>query len=108
MISKSYGGDVLSAGSGIETLMGDFGCILAGAHGAIRVLGGGGNPAHIPERQALRRSRMAGLTRSPLFASDGWHHGHGCIRLSFAMEETDVREGIAIPAEEAGRGYEAG
>ena len=38
-------------------------------------------------------------------ASEDWRHGHECIRLSFAMDEAAVREGIAILAEEVTRGY---
>ena len=38
-------------------------------------------------------------------ASEDWRHGHECIRLSFAMDETSVREGIAILAEEVSKGY---
>lgn len=38
-------------------------------------------------------------------AAENWRHGHECIRLSFAMDETSVREGIAILAEEVARGY---
>jgi valine--pyruvate aminotransferase len=38
-------------------------------------------------------------------ASEDWRHGHECIRLSFAMDETSVREGIAILAEEVAKGY---
>ena len=38
-------------------------------------------------------------------APDDWQHGHECIRLSFAMDEKSVREGIAILAEEVARGY---
>jgi len=64
MISKSHFGDVLTSGSGIETLMGDLGGALAGAHGAMRMLGGG-NPAHIPEMQALWRSRMTEIMAEP-------------------------------------------
>lgn len=37
--------------------------------------------------------------------SEDWRHGHECIRLSFAMDEAVVREGIAILAEEVTRGY---
>jgi valine--pyruvate aminotransferase len=33
-----------------------------------------------------------------------WRHGHECIRLSFAMAESAVREGITILAEEVLRG----
>lgn len=29
-----------------------------------------------------------------------WHHRHECLRLSFAMDENDVREGIRIIADE--------
>jgi len=54
----------LTSGSGIETLMGDLGGALAGAHGAMRMLGGG-NPAHIPEMQALWRSRMTEIMAEP-------------------------------------------
>jgi hypothetical protein len=38
-------------------------------------------------------------------ASEDWRHGHECIRLSFAMDESSVREGIAILAEEVAKGY---
>jgi valine--pyruvate aminotransferase len=38
-------------------------------------------------------------------ASEDWPHGHECIRLSFAMDEASVREGIAILAEEVAKGY---
>ena len=34
-----------------------------------------------------------------------WRHGHECIRLSFAMDETSVRRGISILAEEVAMGY---
>ena len=54
----------MTSGSGIETLMGDLGGALAGAHGAMRMLGGG-NPAHIPEMQALWRSRMTEIMAEP-------------------------------------------
>ena len=40
--------------------MDDLGRAMAGAHGPIRMLGGG-NPAHIPEMQALWRQRMAAI-----------------------------------------------
>lgn len=65
MIAKSHFGDALSGGSGIETLMGDLGRALAGAHGPVRMLGGG-NPAHIPEMQALWRSRMTEILADPM------------------------------------------
>jgi valine--pyruvate aminotransferase len=38
-------------------------------------------------------------------AEQNWRHGHECIRLSFAMDETSVREGIAILADEVAKGY---
>ncbi len=38
-------------------------------------------------------------------AAEDWRHGHECIRLSFAMDEGAVREGIAILAEEVAQGY---
>jgi valine--pyruvate aminotransferase len=37
--------------------------------------------------------------------TDDWRHGHECIRLSFAMDETSVREGIAILADEVAKAY---
>ena len=37
--------------------------------------------------------------------SEDWRHGHECIRLSFAMDEPLVREGIAILADEVEKGY---
>lgn len=64
MILKSHLGDILTAGSGIETLMADLGNALAGAHGPMRMLGGG-NPAHIPEMQALWRFRMNEILAEP-------------------------------------------
>lgn len=57
---KSVFGERLASGSGIEELMDDLGHALAGAHGPMRMLGGG-NPAHIPEVQAVWRRRMAEL-----------------------------------------------
>ena len=37
--------------------------------------------------------------------AEDWRHGHECIRLSFAMDEASVREGIAILAQEVAKGY---
>jgi valine--pyruvate aminotransferase len=50
----------LASGSGIEELMEDLGRAMAGSHGEMRMLGGG-NPAPIPEIQALWRQRMQEL-----------------------------------------------
>ena len=44
--------------------MDDLGRAMAGAHGPIRMLGGG-NPAHIPEMQAIWRDRMAAILADP-------------------------------------------
>lgn len=57
-MEKSLFGERLASGSGIEELMDDLGRAMAGAHGPVRMLGGG-NPAHIPEMQAIWRKRMA-------------------------------------------------
>ncbi len=57
MLEKSLFGEYLAGGSGIEELMDDLGRAMAGAHGPVCMLGGG-NPAHIPEVQALIRKRM--------------------------------------------------
>lgn len=57
-MDKSLFGERLASGSGIEELMDDLGRAMAGAHGPVRMLGGG-NPAHIPEMQAIWRKRMA-------------------------------------------------
>lgn len=57
-MEKSLFGERLASGSGIEELMADLGRAMAGAHGPVRMLGGG-NPAHIPEMQAIWRERMA-------------------------------------------------
>ncbi len=40
-------------------------------------------------------------------AGPDWTHGHECIRMSFAMDETSVREGIAILADEVKKAYAA-
>ncbi len=44
--------------------MDDLGRAMAGAHGPVRMLGGG-NPAHIPEMQAIWRERMAEILSDP-------------------------------------------
>ena len=64
MFEKSLFGERLASGSGIEDLMDDLGRAMAGAHGPIRMLGGG-NPAHIPEMQAIWRDRMAAILADP-------------------------------------------
>ncbi|HEY5706963.1 MAG TPA: valine--pyruvate transaminase [Terrimicrobiaceae bacterium] len=64
MFEKSLFGERLASGSGIEELMDDLGRALAGAHGRVRMLGGG-NPAHIPEMQAIWRNRMAAILADP-------------------------------------------
>ena len=57
VLDKSLFGEYLAGGSGIEELMDDLGRAMAGAHGPVSMLGGG-NPAHIPEVQAVIRRRM--------------------------------------------------
>ena len=64
MFEKSLFGERLASGSGIEELMDDLGHAMAGAHGPVRMLGGG-NPAHIPEMQAIWRNRMAAILADP-------------------------------------------
>ena len=64
VFQKSLFGERLACGSGIEELMDDLGRAMAGAHGPVRMLGGG-NPAHIPEMLALWRSRMAEILADP-------------------------------------------
>lgn len=64
MLEKSHFGERVASGSGIEELMDDLGRAMAGAHGPVRMLGGG-NPAHIPEMQALWRRRMAEILADP-------------------------------------------
>jgi valine--pyruvate aminotransferase len=64
VFEKSLFGERLASGSGIQELMDDLGRAMAGAHGPIRMLGGG-NPAHIPEVQAVWRDRMAAILGSP-------------------------------------------
>jgi valine--pyruvate aminotransferase len=67
VFEKSLFGERLASGSGIEELMDDLGRAMAGAHGPVRMLGGG-NPAHIPEMQTIWRDRMAAiLADAPLF-----------------------------------------
>lgn len=63
-MDKSRFGERLASGSGIEDLMDDLGRAMAGAHGPVCMLGGG-NPAHIPEMQALWRRRMAEILADP-------------------------------------------
>ena len=64
MFEKSLFGERLASGSGIQDLMDDLGRAMAGAHGPIRMLGGG-NPAHIPEVQAVWRDRMTAILGNP-------------------------------------------
>jgi valine--pyruvate aminotransferase len=64
VFEKSLFGEQLASGSGIEELMDDLGCAMAGAHGPMRMLGGG-NPAHIPEMQAIWRDRMEAILADP-------------------------------------------
>lgn len=64
VFEKSLFGDRLASGSGIEELMDDLGRAMAGTHGPVRMLGGG-NPAHIPEMQALWRKRMEEILADP-------------------------------------------
>jgi valine--pyruvate aminotransferase len=64
VFEKSLFGERLASGSGIQELMDDLGRAMAGAHGPIRMLGGG-NPAHIPEVQAVWRDRMAAILGNP-------------------------------------------
>jgi len=54
----------LSGGSGIETLMDDLGKALSGV-GLAPLMLGGGNPAHIPEMEAVWKSRMEQITADP-------------------------------------------
>ncbi len=60
VLDKSEFALKLASGSGIEELMEDLGRAMAGSHGTMRMLGGG-NPAPIPEMQALWRQRMQEL-----------------------------------------------
>ena len=64
MFEKSLFGERIASGSGIEELMDDLGRAMAGAHGPVRMLGGG-NPAHIPEMQAIWRDRMKAILADP-------------------------------------------
>jgi valine--pyruvate aminotransferase len=64
VFEKSLFGERFASGSGIQDLMDDLGRAMAGAHGPIRMLGGG-NPAHIPEVQAVWRDRMTAILGNP-------------------------------------------
>jgi valine--pyruvate aminotransferase len=64
VFEKSLFGERLASGSGIQELMDDLGRAMAGSHGPIRMLGGG-NPAHIPEVQAVWRDRMTAILENP-------------------------------------------
>lgn len=57
-------GEVISKGSGIGQLMDDLGKALAEGGGEMLMLGGG-NPAHIPEIEAVWQERMREITESP-------------------------------------------
>ncbi len=56
-------GEQLSGGSGIETLMEDLGQALSGKHPAPLMLGGG-NPAHIPEIEAIWKQKLQTIANS--------------------------------------------
>jgi len=62
MSQFSKSGARLAAGSGIEILMDDLGRAMAGDSGSMRMLGGG-NPASIPEVEAVWRRRMEEILR---------------------------------------------
>lgn len=57
-------GQNLSGGSGIEHLMDDLGKALSGV-GAAPLMLGGGNPAHIPEMEAVWKIRMEEILGDP-------------------------------------------
>ena len=57
-------GQMLSGGSGIELLMDDLGNALAASGPAIHMLGGG-NPAHIPEMEAVWAKRLREILDDP-------------------------------------------
>jgi len=57
-------GKRLSGGSGIETLMDDLGHALAASGPSVQMLGGG-NPAHIPEMEAVWAAQMEAITSEP-------------------------------------------
>lgn len=59
----------------------------------------------IPAETLYQRLKARGVLIVPghyfgVGAPTDWQHGHQCIRLSFAMDEKSVREGIAIIADE--------
>ena len=51
-------GELLSGHSGIVELMDDLGIALAGGESSGMLMLGGGNPAHVPEMQAVWRERL--------------------------------------------------
>jgi len=57
-------GQRAAAGSGIENLMDDLGKALSGSSSAPLMLGGG-NPAHIPEMEAVWQKRMREILEDP-------------------------------------------
>ena len=57
-------GSRLCGGSGIGELMDDLGAALAKSEGHVRMLGGG-QPAHIPEMDALWRKRIDEISQMP-------------------------------------------
>jgi valine--pyruvate aminotransferase len=57
-------GERLSGGSGIETLMDDLGHALAASSTSPHMLGGG-NPAHIPEMEAVWLEQMTSIISDP-------------------------------------------
>ena len=52
-------GELLSGHSGIVELMDDLGIALAGGESSGMLMLGGGNPAHVPEVQAVWRERLS-------------------------------------------------
>jgi valine--pyruvate aminotransferase len=58
-------GHKFTAGSGILQLMEDLGDALGGSGGREMLMLGGGNPAHIPEMEALFRQRMETILATP-------------------------------------------
>ncbi|WP_234041751.1 valine--pyruvate transaminase [Persicirhabdus sediminis] len=65
-MSRQYSifGEQLGQGSGIEELMDDLGHALASGGDEVKMLGGG-QPAHIPEMNAIWRRRMEEILEAP-------------------------------------------
>ncbi|MCO6047385.1 valine--pyruvate transaminase [Aeoliella sp. ICT_H6.2] len=94
-LQLSKTGQRLSGHSGIVELMDDLGTALAGAAGTNLRMLGGGNPAHVPEVQAVWRERLQAIVNDTKFCDrmlanyDG-PAGNPRFRESFAASLREI------------------